>query len=183
MRSLATRDKLQRDRLGLEGMKATTSRLRRAFRRPRCSSTYQVLANVDLLRCWKETAACKTDVHLLQKQLDEQVAALHLPAIGAEHTVLAEEHTVPQRVKVESPFRPTTSRSTLPKALDEKVTSCSFLTRYRPHCLYAGTNSSCRCQGCRPIQACKSEVYLLQKQLDEQVATWHFLVHVTRLAG
>ena len=33
------------------------------------------------------------------------------------------------------------------------------------------------------FQAYKNEVYLLQKQLGEQVATWHLLVNVTRLVG
>ena len=34
-----------------------------------------------------------------------------------------------------------------PKELDEKVTSCTFLTRYRAHRLYSSTNILCRCQG------------------------------------
>ena len=76
----------------LEGMKATTSSLRRTFRRPCCSSTYQVLAQHDFFRCWKETKACKTDLYLLPKQLDEKVARLHLPVHGATLTVLTQEH-------------------------------------------------------------------------------------------
>ena len=33
------------------------------------------------------------------------------------------------------------------------------------------------------FQAYMNEVYLLQKQVGEQVATWHLLVNVTRLSG
>ena len=32
------------------------------------------------------------------------------------------------------------------KELDEKVATCTFLTRYRPHSFYSGTNRLCRCQ-------------------------------------
>ena len=41
-----------------------------------CFFTEQVLAQLDLLKRWKETAACKTDVYLLLKQLHEKVAAM-----------------------------------------------------------------------------------------------------------
>merc|ERR1711916_318636 len=56
-----------------------------------CSFTNQVLAQLDLLRNWKETKAYKNEVYLLPKELDEQVAKLHLPALGAELTVLTQE--------------------------------------------------------------------------------------------
>ena len=65
-----------------------------------CFFTEQVLAQLDLLRCWKETAACKTDVSLLPKQLHEKVAALHLAALGAVLTVIAQVHADPQGFKV-----------------------------------------------------------------------------------
>merc|ERR1711862_617081 len=48
-----------------------------------CSFTNQVLAQLDLLKNWKETKAYKNDVYLLPKELDEKVARLHLPALGA----------------------------------------------------------------------------------------------------
>merc|ERR1719223_1310555 len=47
-----------------------------------CSFTNQVLAQLDLLKNWKETKAYKNDVYLLPKELDEKVARLHLPALG-----------------------------------------------------------------------------------------------------
>ena len=51
-----------------------------------------MLAQHDLFRCWKETKACKTDLFLLPKQLDEKVAILQLPVHGATLTVLTQEH-------------------------------------------------------------------------------------------
>merc|ERR1712220_17952 len=56
-----------------------------------CSFTNQVLAQLDLLKNWKETKAYKNDVYLLPKALDEKVAALHLPALGAELTTSSKE--------------------------------------------------------------------------------------------
>merc|ERR1711908_52236 len=56
-----------------------------------CSFTNQVLAQLDLLKNWKETKAYKNDVYLLPKDLDEKVARLHLPALGAEMTTLTKE--------------------------------------------------------------------------------------------
>merc|ERR1719219_101790 len=53
-----------------------------------CSFTNQVLAQLDLLKNWKETQAYKNDVYLLPKELDEKVARLHLPALGAHLTEL-----------------------------------------------------------------------------------------------
>ena len=55
------------------------------------SFTKQVLAQLDLLKYWKETTACKTVVHVLPKQLDEQVATWHLAALGAARNVPTEE--------------------------------------------------------------------------------------------
>merc|ERR1711985_175006 len=43
-----------------------------------CSFTNQVLAQLDLLKNWKETKQYKNDVYLLPKELDEKVARLHL---------------------------------------------------------------------------------------------------------
>jgi len=54
-----------------------------------CSFTNQVLAQIDL---WENRATDKYQngkVYLLPKELDEKVAALHLPALGAELTQLS----------------------------------------------------------------------------------------------
>merc|ERR1711924_581175 len=56
-----------------------------------CSFTNQTLAQLEL---WKERDSGKytTDkVYLLPKDLDEKVARLHLPALGAELTTLTKE--------------------------------------------------------------------------------------------
>jgi len=70
-----------------------------------CSFTNQVLAQLDLLKNWKETQAYKNDVYLLPKALDEKVAALHLPALGAEMTVLTQEQADYIGVPVTGPFK------------------------------------------------------------------------------
>ena len=41
---------------------------------------------------WNETKAFKNGVYLLAKQLVEQLAKLHLPALGAVLNVFAQEH-------------------------------------------------------------------------------------------
>merc|ERR1719162_773603 len=56
-----------------------------------CSFTNQVLAQLDILKNWKETKAYKNDVYLMSKLLDEKVARLHLPALGAQLTELTKE--------------------------------------------------------------------------------------------
>merc|ERR1711907_158420 len=75
-----------------------------------CSFTNQVLAQLDLVRNWKETKAYKNDVYLLPKSLDEKVAALHLPALGASMTKLSKEQADYIGVKAEGPFKPDTYR-------------------------------------------------------------------------
>merc|ERR1712119_210085 len=75
-----------------------------------CSFTNQVLAQLDLLKNWKETKAYKNDVYLLPKALDEKVARLHLGAIGAKVTDLTTEQADCIGVKVEGPFKPDTYR-------------------------------------------------------------------------
>merc|ERR1712139_547754 len=70
-----------------------------------CSFTNQVLAQLDLLKNWKETKAYKNDVYLLPKELDEKVARLHLPALGAEMTVLSKEQAEYIGVGVGGPFK------------------------------------------------------------------------------
>merc|ERR1712184_144533 len=75
-----------------------------------CSFTNQVLAQLDLLKNWKETKAYKNDVYLFPKILDEKVAALHLPALGAELTKLTKEQADYIGVKVTGPYKGSTYR-------------------------------------------------------------------------
>merc|ERR1712091_320103 len=75
-----------------------------------CSFTNQVLAQLDILKNWKETKAYKNDVYLLPKELDEKVVRLHLPALGAEMTMLSKEQADYIGVKVEGPFKGDTYR-------------------------------------------------------------------------
>merc|ERR1711975_167990 len=75
-----------------------------------CSFTNQVLAQLDL---WKErdTGKYTTDqVYLLPKELDEKVARLHLPALGASLTTLTQKQAEYIDVKVEGPFKSDTYR-------------------------------------------------------------------------
>jgi adenosylhomocysteinase len=75
-----------------------------------CSFTNQVLAQLDLLKNWKGTKAYKNDVYLLPKELDEKVARLHLPALGAELTELSKEQADYIGVPVTGPFKGNTYR-------------------------------------------------------------------------
>merc|ERR1719215_2339550 len=75
-----------------------------------CSFTNQVLGQLDLLKNWKETKAYKNDVYLLPKKLDEKVASLHLPALGAEMTKLTKTQADYIGVGVDGPFKPDTYR-------------------------------------------------------------------------
>ena len=75
-----------------------------------CSFTNQTLAQLEL---WKErdSGKYKTDqVYLLPKNLDEKVARLHLPALGAELTVLTKEQADYIDVPVGGPYKPDTYR-------------------------------------------------------------------------
>merc|ERR1711904_64645 len=75
-----------------------------------CSFTNQVLGQLDLLKNWKETKAYKNEVYLLPKELDEKVARLHLPALGAELTTLSKEQADYIGVPVTGPYKPDTYR-------------------------------------------------------------------------
>merc|ERR1711972_937542 len=78
-----------------------------------CSFTNQTLAQLDLLKNWKETDPSKkykNDVYLLPKELDEKVARLHLPALGAQLTELSKEQAEYIGVKVTGPFKGDTYR-------------------------------------------------------------------------
>jgi len=78
-----------------------------------CSFTNQTLAQLDLLRNWRETDASKkykNDVYLLPKELDEKVARLHLPALGAQLTELSPDQAAYIGVKVSGPYKGDTYR-------------------------------------------------------------------------
>merc|ERR1711990_479844 len=75
-----------------------------------CSFTNQTLAQLDLLKNWKETKKYKNDVYLLPKALDEKVARLHLGAIGAKVTELTKEQADYIGVKIGGPYKPDTYR-------------------------------------------------------------------------
>merc|ERR1712025_432552 len=75
-----------------------------------CSFTNQALAQIDLLRNWKETKTYKNDVYLLPKELDEKVARLHLPALGAQLTTLSKEQADYIGVAANGPYKPDTYR-------------------------------------------------------------------------
>merc|ERR1712228_315142 len=75
-----------------------------------CSFTNQVLGQLDLLANWKENKGYKNQVYLLPKNLDEKVASLHLPALGAQLTTLTKEQADYIGVKSEGPFKPDTYR-------------------------------------------------------------------------
>merc|ERR1712118_88369 len=72
-----------------------------------CSFTNQVLAQLDLLKNWKGSKSYKNDVYLLPKALDEKVARLHLPALGAVLTVPTKEQADYIGVSLEGPYRAT----------------------------------------------------------------------------
>merc|ERR1712146_491416 len=75
-----------------------------------CFFTNQVLAQLDLLKNWKENKGYKNHVYLLPKELDEKVASLHLPALGAELTKLSKEQADYIGVPVGGPYKPDTYR-------------------------------------------------------------------------
>ena len=66
------------------------------------SFTNQTLAQIDL---WKNRETNKPGVKVLSKQLDEEVARLHLEKIGAKLTKLTPEQAAYIGVKVEGPYK------------------------------------------------------------------------------
>ena len=74
------------------------------------SFTNQVLAQLEL---WNEKATGKYEmgkVYVLPKTLDEKVARLHLPSLGAKLTVLSQEQSDYIGVPVNGPYKPDTYR-------------------------------------------------------------------------
>lgn len=65
------------------------------------SFTNQVIAQIAL---WDEKLPI--GVHLLPKKLDEKVAALHLPKLGAKVEVLTDKQSEYLGIPQEGPFKP-----------------------------------------------------------------------------
>merc|ERR1712222_21340 len=75
-----------------------------------CSFTNQALAQLDILDNWKNKKGYKNEVYLLSKELDEKVARLHLPALGAELTELTKDQAEYLGISAKGPYKPLTYR-------------------------------------------------------------------------
>jgi adenosylhomocysteinase len=64
-----------------------------------------VLAQIELWEHRNDDKYQKGKVYVLPKELDEKVAALHLPALNAELTILAKDQADYIDVSVEGPFK------------------------------------------------------------------------------
>merc|ERR1712186_33591 len=93
-----------------------------------CSFTNQVLGQLDILKNWKEGKGYKNEVYLLPKELDEKVARLHLPALGAQLTELTKEQADYIGVKVEGPFKGDSYRYEWSRALYSSSARARFVT-------------------------------------------------------
>jgi adenosylhomocysteinase len=67
------------------------------------SFTNQTLAQIEL---WTKTEQYSNEVYILPKHLDEKVAALHLPKLGAKLTVLSKEQADYLGLPQNGPFKP-----------------------------------------------------------------------------
>lgn len=67
------------------------------------SFTNQVMAQLAL---WQETEKYDIGVHMLPKELDEEVARLHLGKLGAKLEVLSQEQAAYINVPIEGPYKP-----------------------------------------------------------------------------
>ena len=70
-----------------------------------CSFANQALAQIELWTHRSDEKYQKGKVYKLPKELDEKVAALHLPALGAELTVLSNDQADYIDVQVAGPFK------------------------------------------------------------------------------
>merc|ERR1712119_233087 len=68
-----------------------------------CSFSNQVLAQIDL---WTNPGQYKVGVFMLDKKLDEEVAASHLPALAVNLTKLSGDQSEYLGIPVEGPFKP-----------------------------------------------------------------------------
>ena len=67
------------------------------------SFTNQVMAQLAL---WQEPDSFEVGVHMLPKQLDEEVARLHLDKLGVKLEVLSQDQAEYINVPVEGPYKP-----------------------------------------------------------------------------
>lgn len=74
------------------------------------SFTNQVLAQIDLWENKNTDKYAPGQVYVLPKELDEKVARLHLPALGAELTELSTDQADYIDVKQQGPYKPVTYR-------------------------------------------------------------------------
>ena len=72
------------------------------------SFTNQVLAQIEL---YANTAEYPTGVYVLPKHLDEEVARLHLSALGVKLTTLSQQQADYLGIQVEGPFKPDSYRN------------------------------------------------------------------------
>jgi len=75
-----------------------------------CSFTNQALAQIELWENRNTDKYARGKVYILPKELDEKVAALHLPSLGAELTELSQEQAEYIDVKVAGPYKHSTYR-------------------------------------------------------------------------
>src|SRR5207302_2487166 len=61
---------------------------------------------LDQMKLWKDGKAMEKKVFLLPKELDEEVAALHLDQLGAKLTKLSPKQAAYIGVKPEGPYKP-----------------------------------------------------------------------------
>jgi adenosylhomocysteinase len=74
------------------------------------SFTNQVIAQIDLWENRNTDKYAKGQVYVLPKELDEKVAKLHLPALGAELTELSPDQAEYISVNVSGPYKPVSYR-------------------------------------------------------------------------
>jgi adenosylhomocysteinase len=67
------------------------------------SFTNQVLGQIAL---WTESEKFAVAVHVLPKELDEEVARLHLGKLGVKLTKLSDKQAKYLGIKTEGPFKP-----------------------------------------------------------------------------
>merc|ERR1719311_282425 len=75
-----------------------------------CSFTNQVLAQLELFKEKDSGKYARGKVYVLPKNLDEKVAKLHLPSLGAKLTLLTKEQSDYVGIPIEGPFKPDTYR-------------------------------------------------------------------------
>jgi len=68
-----------------------------------CSFANQVLAQIAL---WTETSKFPIGVHMLPKELDEEVARAHLDQLGVKLTTLSKEQSSYLDIPVDGPYKP-----------------------------------------------------------------------------